>query len=113
VQAVGNQLEIGDFLASFALTTGSHSPRSDTGDRWILGSPGRPALPRPATAARRRGRYRWAYLFLSFGLLVLVAYRSFVHHESPWDLLLLVILGGGVGTAYQGRHRVRRGRRGG
>jgi hypothetical protein len=50
--------------------------------------------------------YRWAYLFLSFGLLVLVAFRSFVNHESSWDLLLLVVLGGAVGTAYQGWHRV-------
>jgi uncharacterized membrane protein YcaP (DUF421 family) len=49
---------------------------------------------------------RLAYLFLSFGLLLLVAYRSFVQQESPWDLLLLVVLGGIVGTAYQGWHRV-------
>lgn len=58
------------------------------------------------TVAAENSGYRWAYLFLSFGLLVLVAYRSFVNHESPWDLLLLVVLGGGVGTAYQGWHRV-------
>ena len=58
------------------------------------------------TVAVENASYRWAYLFLSFGILVLVAYRSFVHHESPWDLLLLVVLGGGVGTAYQGTHRV-------
>lgn len=50
--------------------------------------------------------YRWAYLFLSFGLLILVAFRSFINHESPWDLLLLVVLGGVVGTAYQGWNRV-------
>ena len=50
--------------------------------------------------------YRWAYLFLSFGLLVLVGYRSFAYHESRWDLLALVVLGGGVGTAYQSFHRV-------
>lgn len=50
--------------------------------------------------------YCWSYLFLSFGLLVVVAYRSFLYDESPWDLLLLVVLGGGVGTACQGRHKV-------
>ena len=50
--------------------------------------------------------YRWAYLFLSFGLLILVAFRSFINHESPWDLLLLVVLAGVVGTAYQGWNRV-------
>jgi len=58
------------------------------------------------TVAVENAGYRWAYLFLSFGLLALVAYRSFVNAESPWDLLLLVVLGGGVGTAYQGWHRV-------
>src|SRR5258708_40045113 len=58
------------------------------------------------TIALENASYRWAYLVLSFGLLLLVAYRSFMHHESPWDLLLLVILGGGVGTAYQTFHRV-------
>lgn len=58
------------------------------------------------TVAVENAGYRWAYLFLSFGILILVAYRSFVNHESPWDLLLLVVLGGGVGTIYQGSHRV-------
>lgn len=46
--------------------------------------------------------FRWAYLFISFGLLGLAAYRSLVWRESPWDLLLLVVLGGGVPAAYQG-----------
>lgn len=58
------------------------------------------------TVSVENASYRWAYLFLSFGLLLLVAYRSFVHKEAPWDLLALVILGGGVGTLYQGWHRV-------
>ena len=58
------------------------------------------------TLAVENASYRWAYLFLSFGLLLLVVYRSFVNHESPWDLLVLVVLGGGVGTAYQGFQRV-------
>jgi hypothetical protein len=58
------------------------------------------------TVAVENAGYRWSYLFLSFGLLILVAYRSFVNHESSWDLFLLVILGGAVGTAYQGWRRV-------
>lgn len=58
------------------------------------------------TVAIENASYRWAYLALSFGLLVIVAYRSLVHHEAPWDLLLLVVLGGGIGTAYQGSHHV-------
>jgi hypothetical protein len=50
--------------------------------------------------------YRWAYLFLSFSLLVVVAYRSFAHNESPWDLMILVVLGGILGAAYQWFHKV-------
>jgi hypothetical protein len=53
------------------------------------------------TIAVENASYRWAYMFMSFGLLLLVGYRSFVHHESSWDLFALVILGGGVG---EGQH---------
>ena len=38
------------------------------------------------TTAIENASYRWAYLFLSFGLLLVVAYRSFARQESPWDL---------------------------
>ena len=58
------------------------------------------------TTAVENASYRWAYLFLSFGLLALVGYRSFVNHEHPWDLLALVILGGGVSAAHQRYHDV-------
>jgi hypothetical protein len=58
------------------------------------------------TVAVENASYRWAYLFLSFGLLALVAYRSFVHDESPWDLMALVILGGILSAAYQWFHNV-------
>jgi hypothetical protein len=58
------------------------------------------------TVVVENASFRWAYLFLSFGLLVIVACRSFIHQESPWDLLTLVVLGGGVGTAYQGFYKV-------
>ena len=50
--------------------------------------------------------YRWAYLLLSFGLLAVVAYRSFAWREASWDLMALVILGGVVTTLYQWSHRV-------
>jgi hypothetical protein len=50
--------------------------------------------------------YRWAYHFISFGLLVIVAYRSFTWDEASWDLLALVVLGGVVASAYQLSHRV-------
>ena len=44
---------------------------------------------------------RLAYLVLSFGLLVIVAYRSFGDGAASWDLIGLVILGGLVGTLYR------------
>jgi hypothetical protein len=58
------------------------------------------------TIAVENAGYRWSYLVLSFGLLVIVAVRSFSRGESPWDLLALVIIGGGVNALYQGSHRV-------
>ncbi|MEX1171764.1 MAG: hypothetical protein WEG56_04030 [Chloroflexota bacterium] len=44
---------------------------------------------------------RLAYLVLSFGLLAIVAYRSFAEGAASWDLLALVVLGGVVGTVYR------------
>lgn len=43
---------------------------------------------------------------LSIGLLVAVAYRSFINGESSWDLMGLVVLGGLIGTGYRARQRV-------
>lgn len=48
---------------------------------------------------------RLSYLVVSFGLLAIVTYRSFVYREAPWDLLGLAILGGLVGTVYRARQR--------
>lgn len=62
-------------------------------------------LPRDEHAvATENASYRWAYLVLSFGLLLSVAWRGFVRQESAWDLLLLVLLGGLVSAVYRGRH---------
>src|SRR5881275_1494500 len=58
------------------------------------------------TVAIENASYRWAYLLLSFGLLALVAYRSFEFRESSCDLLGLVVAGGLLSTAYQGFHGV-------
>jgi hypothetical protein len=58
------------------------------------------------TVAVENASYRWAYLVLSFGLLASVAWRGFVRHETAWDLLALVVVGGVVATAYQGTRRV-------
>jgi hypothetical protein len=44
---------------------------------------------------------RFAYLAVSYGLLLSVAYRSFARGEAAWDLLALVVLGGIIGLAYR------------
>lgn len=67
--------------------------------------------PRPVerderTTSVENAGYRLSYLFLSFGLLAIVAFRSWSRGEQPWDLVALVLLGGGVNAAYQGWHRV-------
>jgi hypothetical protein len=50
--------------------------------------------------------YRIAYLVMSFGLLLVTAYRGLVLGQSSWDLLGLVILGGATATLYQAAHKV-------
>ena len=65
-----------------------------------------PALRDERTLAVENASYRWAYLFLSFGLLAAVAYRSFARGEQSWDLLALVVLGGALCAAYQAFHRL-------
>jgi hypothetical protein len=44
---------------------------------------------------------RLAYLVLSYGLLLIVAYRAFVDGQPSWELLALVVAGGIVGGAYR------------
>jgi len=53
---------------------------------------------------------RMAYLVVSYGLLVSVAYRSFVDGDAAWDLIGLVVLGGIVGLADRVRERAVSGR---
>jgi hypothetical protein len=52
-------------------------------------------------AAVDRAGDRLAYVVLSYGLLLIVAYRAFVDGQSSWELLALVVLGGAVGAAYR------------
>jgi 1,4-dihydroxy-2-naphthoate octaprenyltransferase len=58
------------------------------------------------TAAVENTSYRFAYLVMSFGLLVCISYRGFALQQSSWDLLALVILGGVTATIYQGTNKV-------
>lgn len=56
------------------------------------------------TTAVENAGYRWAYLFLSFGLLLIVAVRGSMYGEASWDLMALVVLGGGVHFAFRTFH---------
>jgi hypothetical protein len=58
------------------------------------------------TLAVQNASYRWAYLFLAYGLLVSIAWRAFARQDASWDLMALVIVSGAVTTAYQGRGRI-------
>ena len=53
---------------------------------------------------------RIGYLVVSYGLLLIVAHRSFVNGDAAWDLIGLVIVGGIVGLAYRARQGVASGR---
>jgi hypothetical protein len=52
-------------------------------------------------AALAQGGDRLAYLVVSYGLLLIVAYRSLVERQASWDLLALVVLGGIVSLGYR------------
>ena len=58
------------------------------------------------TTSVENAGYRWSYLVLSFGLMAIVAFRSFSRGENSWDLLALILLGGIVNAVYQGMHHV-------
>jgi hypothetical protein len=58
------------------------------------------------TVAVENAGYRWAYLLLTYALLVDVMYRSLIRREATWDLLALVVVGGAVCTAYQARQKI-------
>ena len=56
-------------------------------------------------AAVEQGGDRFAYLVVSYGLLLIVAYRSLVERQASWDLLALVVLGGIVSVGYRRTRR--------
>jgi hypothetical protein len=57
------------------------------------------------TMSVENASYRWAFLLLAFGVLLSVAYRSFVLEEAAWDLMALVVVSGGVASGYQAASR--------
>jgi hypothetical protein len=58
------------------------------------------------TVAVENASYRWAYLLLTYALLVDVMYRGMIRHEATWDLMALVVVGGAVCTVYQARQKI-------
>lgn len=44
--------------------------------------------------------------FLLFAILLDVVYRGFRYSDSLWDLLLIVIVGGGISTFYQIKNKI-------
>jgi hypothetical protein len=58
------------------------------------------------TVAVENASYRWAYLVLTYALLVDVMFRSLARGEASWDLMAMVFAGGAVCALYQVRHRI-------
>jgi hypothetical protein len=50
--------------------------------------------------------YRWAYLVLTYVLLLDVMYRGLFRSEAAWDLMALVIGGGVFCALYQARQKI-------
>lgn len=50
--------------------------------------------------------YKFGYLFITFALLLDVAYRSLKHNQASWDLLAIIIISGVVMSIYQYRQKI-------
>lgn len=50
--------------------------------------------------------YRFGYIFITFALLLDVAYRSLKLNEAPWDLLGIIIISGFFMSIYQYKQRI-------
>lgn len=48
----------------------------------------------------------YAGRFLLFAILLDVVYRSFSGSNSSWDLLAIVMIGGGISTFYQIKNKI-------
>ena len=58
------------------------------------------------TVAVENASYRWAYLLLTYALLVDVMYRGLFRNDAAWDLMALVIGGGIFCGVYQARQKI-------
>ena len=50
--------------------------------------------------------YKYGCYIFNFGLLIDIVYRSTRLSESPWDLYILLFLGGLVTTAYPYKEKI-------
>jgi hypothetical protein len=57
------------------------------------------------TVAVENAGSRWTSAFIIYALLLDGMYRGFFLQEAAWDLLAIVIVGGGIGTIYQARQK--------
>ncbi len=58
------------------------------------------------TVAVENASYRWAYLVVTYALLVDVMYRGLFRNDAAWDLMALVIGGGIFCLVYQARQKI-------
>jgi hypothetical protein len=57
------------------------------------------------TVTVENASYRWAYLVLTYALLLDVMYRGLFRNDAAWDLMALVIGGGIFCGVYQARQK--------
>jgi hypothetical protein len=50
--------------------------------------------------------YKFGYMFITFALLLDVAYRSLKLNEASWDLLSIIIISGVIMSIYQYRQKI-------
>jgi hypothetical protein len=50
--------------------------------------------------------YRWGYMVVTYGLLVIIILRAFLFNQTNWDLFALLFVSGLVTTVYQGVHQM-------
>lgn len=61
------------------------------------------------TVAVENASYKWACNFITFALLIDVAYRGLVRNEAAWDLMALACVPGIISTIYQARQKTMEG----
>jgi hypothetical protein len=58
------------------------------------------------TLAVVNASYGWAYMFMTYALLIDVMWRGAFRNEAAWDLMALVIAGGLFCAIYQARQKI-------